>query len=214
MADASENEKPPPPQPPELISPVELVERLTLENGALVEKIDRVVATAIDAGTKREATLDAKANSLLTAVGLSLTVAFTFGGGMLFGAQKPFASLSPAAYKAVVITYCIALLFGLLAGAAALGAMFIRSYRGADEQDLFNPKLLKRANEPGKEALYVRTMIAHVWQLHQFNSRVLQRRAKVILLGQVFFGLFLTTVIVLGAFTGYSANLALVTPPR
>lgn len=90
----------------------------------------------------REVSLNGKATSLLTASGLSLTVAFTFGGILL---QHPdyLDALGGGWSLVVAVMYGFALLFGLAASAIAVQALLVRDdYVGLAEEDIFNPDVL------------------------------------------------------------------------
>ncbi|WP_147468404.1 hypothetical protein [Corallococcus interemptor] len=120
----------------------ELINRLRLNSPDLAEELYKISKEYLASETARENNLNAKATSLLTASGLSLTVAFTFGG-MLIQHPEYLSSLWGLWPYIVPIFYGVALLAGLSASAIAVWSLLIRGdYVGISEQDVFNPSVL------------------------------------------------------------------------
>jgi len=74
---------PPRPSTPPPLTREEIGERLRLNSATIVDDLHALALRQIQAEDQRESRLDAKAQGLLITSGLSLTVAFTFGGMLL-----------------------------------------------------------------------------------------------------------------------------------
>lgn len=213
-----------------LLSGDDLAKRLARYSPDLVEEVAKVARDALASENARESSLNGKATSLLTASGLSLTVAFTFGG-MLLQHPEYLDSLNSGWAAVVPFLYGGALLCGLAATGFALGALFVTSkYVGLTEANVFDPEVLGEADRldvesrdavngnpamPPSEgdtggvagpppfpksgtAYFKRFITAHLWQIYQEHFPIHEVKAKRIWKGQVFFGLFLLTLAVLG----------------
>ena len=169
------------------LSGQQLVERLALKSKALVDEIQSVARGQIDADEQRSVRLDSKAQTLLTTAGLSLTVAFSFGGFML---QHPETLACLGRWGDVVaVLYGFALALGLASSWFAMHAMLIRSaHRGVDIEDALNVDELRDADkEPDDDAAvrrYKRYMAAHYWVIYQSNFCVNEDKATTVGRGQ------------------------------
>ncbi len=132
--------------PPGLLSGDELAKRLARFSPDLVEEVAKVAKDALAGENGRESSLNGKATSLLTASGLSLTVAFTFGG-MLLQHPEYLDPLSGGWAATVAFLYGAALLSGLAATGWALGALFVTSkYVGISESNVFDPAVFAESD--------------------------------------------------------------------
>jgi hypothetical protein len=124
----------------------ELVKRLTLASPDLVEELYKLSKEFLASEAARENNLNGKATSLLTASGLSLTVAFTFGGLLLQHPEYLDSWNEPWPYV-VPSLYGFALLMGLSASGIAVRSLLIRDdYKGIAEEDVFNPEVLANSD--------------------------------------------------------------------
>ena len=127
--------------PPNFLEEPELMQRLRLNSTELISQIYEVALRVLDGDDKRGTSLDGKATSLLGAVGLSLTVAFTFGGTLVEHPER-FSAIGPSTYKVMVVLYALSLLSGLLAGFYAIRSLRIRPHRAIDELDFLRADVL------------------------------------------------------------------------
>lgn len=191
----------------------ELVERVRLRSPRLVDEVYDLAKRQIASEDRRETNLSAKAVSLLGVTGLSLTVAFTFGGVLL---QRPayLAALGGWRVPLVVVPYALALVAGLAASGFALRSLLIRSeYRDVSEQDVFGNELAS-ADERGDEGLptYRRYLAVHFWLIFQQTSSIHEEKATQIARGQKLFFAFLLLLLPIGAAMTYSLSVAKDTP--
>lgn len=122
----------------------EIVRRLTGVPNRVAEQLFKVVEGQVASETARQQRIDAKATSLLAAVALSLTVAFTFGAILL----KDGWSLWPGWLHLLVLgAFALALVFGFTAAVFALKALLVTAYPGMNEDAIFNEDILARAKE-------------------------------------------------------------------
>lgn len=218
-----------------LLEPAEIVDRLRLHSNGLVEDIHALVLRQLQAEDQREARLDAKAQGLLITSGLSLTVAFTFGGILLqhpeyLSPLEHIATLGKWPLYAIVACYGIALVVGLLASVFAVLALLVtEDYRATSERDVLDEGELGAADdeyivETSKEngerqfanakaqARFRRYVTAHFWQIWQQHGRLHERKATRIGRGQWLFLGFLSALIIIGIAIGYSAILKIHSP--
>jgi len=123
------------------LAPKELAERLRLKSPALVDEIYSIAQRQTQAEAGRQTRLDAKASSLLTAAGLSLTVAFTFGGQVLLARATELRQLGAVRWSIVLVTFLLAIVTGLLASIFAVMALRVREYLSVNEQTVFDVAL-------------------------------------------------------------------------
>lgn len=187
----------------------ELVDRMCLRSSTLVDEVYDLAKRQIASEDRRETNLSAKAVSLLSATGLSLTVAFTFGGVLL---QRPeyLAALGSARVPLVVAPYALALVAGMAASWFALRALLVRSdYRDVAEDDVFG-KELDAADEKVDEGLpmYRRFLAVHLWLIFQETSKIHEHKATQIARGQKCFFAFLLLLLPIGGAMTYSLSVA------
>lgn len=125
------------------LSGTEIAKRLTGLPNSVAEQVFRLVESQVATEAARQQRLDAKSTSLLTAVGLSLTVAFTFGSVLMKDGWSHWKSTN--AHDLVLVLFAGALVAGILAAVYALRALFVTAYPGMNEDALFNESILKRA---------------------------------------------------------------------
>lgn len=121
------------------------IERLCLHSPTLVGQIYEVSLRILDSDARADAIVDSKANSLLGAVGLALTVTFTFGG-LLLTHPELFSEIGRHAHLFTIITYSASLLVGLASGLFALYALLIKTYRAIDERTILDNVELRKAD--------------------------------------------------------------------
>lgn len=182
----------------------QLKQRVTLGSPALLKELYELAQRQILAENGRQSRLDAKGTSLLTAAGLALTVAFTFGGQIILGHRSTSDTahilLSPAAQSA----FAIGVIFGLAAACFAVWALFVRGdYLTLNEHAVFSEEALKVAedvhhpDEPGSDEIglaeYRKALIPHLWLISQKHASVHEKKARLIKLGQGLFLLFLVS---------------------
>lgn len=210
------------------LTDTELVQRMRLHSPAVVEEIHAVVQRQLQAEDQREARLDSKAQGLLGTAGLSLTVAFTFGGLLLEHPEylEPLTksdALGRWPARCVILLYALALLAGLVASVHAVWGLFVTAeHRGVDERDVLNPdELASVDNEYSQEAVrplgdrelgdarartvYRRYLVVHLWLIWQRHFRLHGRKADIIKRGQISFVVFVGALLLIGAATTFSA---------
>jgi hypothetical protein len=189
----------------------DLLKRLELASSGLVEEIHTLVLRQNTAEDQRETRLDAKAQGLMATAGLSLTVAFTFGG-LLLQYPRYIEPLGVWPARLVLALYALALLCGLLASIWAVRALFVRDgYRAVTDNDVFHKDTLESIdreafNDSDKaKRLYRRFITVQHWTVYRHHFDVHQRKAKLIKCGQWFFVGFLVSLILIGGALTYSA---------
>ena len=189
---------------PDFLEDAELRERLRLHSKGLVNQIYEISLRVLDGDVRRESALDSKATGLLGAVGLSLTVAFTFGGVLIEHPER-FSQDGLISYKIIVGLYGLSLASGLLAGLWALRALKVQLHQSIDERDFLNPVVLAESDtdnsddEDKKITYYKRYLAAHYIRVYHENSLVHDRKAATIHTGQIFFFVFLTGIFLISA---------------
>jgi hypothetical protein len=203
-----------------------LLARTKFWSPSLVELLYTVAKDQLAAEERRDVLLIGKANALLGVTGLSLTVAFTYGGMLLNREEVP---------RGIAWVYAIALLVGFGAAGCAICAMLVRSsqsvglsgvlnddfLKAADAADVPMPPLpktedgvgLKRpleqlSGEPAQKVestetgttAYKRYLAAYYWRIYGANSRKHGTTAIWVLVGQVLYGVFLLALLVAGGF--------------
>jgi len=191
----------------EILTEKDVRERLALNSPELVAELLVHVQGLLATETGRQTRVDAKATSLLTAAGLSLTVAFTFGGLLI--AKPNNGSFDPW----VTVTFALAVTSGLIAAIHAVAALFVRGdYGSVAGETLFDVETLKAANDMMKDEEatdaptdkekrefgvmeYRKYLIPHLWEVFRQRSLVHEKKASRIKWGQGFFIAFLVLLI-------------------
>jgi hypothetical protein len=192
----------------------ELVERMCLNSPKLADEVYDIAKMQLANEEKREANFGAKAVSLLSVTGLSLTVAFTFGGVLL---QRPEYLAALGGWRHVVVAgYALALISGMAASWFALRALVIRSdYRAIAERDVFGDELAEAdtKGDAGPVA-YRRFLAVHFWLIYQNNWSIHEEKARHVQRGQWCFFAFLFLLLPIGGAMTYSLNVAKDSPAR
>lgn len=182
----------------------ELAKRLTVENPKLVSELYRIAEQQIEIEAKRQTRLDYKATSLLTAAGLSLTVAITFGG-LLITQSRAFDEWR----EWIIGLFVATVIAGITAAIYALRAQFAKQFLAADENAIFDTDILKTADTPATPEAglmeYQKSLIIHLWAIRgrAFQNHV--ERVALVKMGQRFFIGFLFGVMVVSAVVAAAA---------
>jgi hypothetical protein len=195
------------------IDKVELVRRLSIRSDSVVDEIYDIAKQQLDDEDKRDGILNTKANTVLGASGLSLTVAFTFGGFLLQHPER--LALGPPTFYLVVAAFAASMLLGLLAGLFALFGMKVGQYEYINEGSIFDVENLgdvdrafeatwtsskgdRAAANQAALSTYRRYLAGHLWGIYQRTFEKLERRAEWIKWAQRAYLGFLATIMVLG----------------
>jgi hypothetical protein len=194
------------------LSGEEIVDALRVNSPALAEQLHSVSIRLNDSEDKRQQNLNAKAQGLLTAAGLSLTVAFTFGGLLLKDKSILF-PIGSWLSQATAGAYGLALMCGLLASVFATKALLVTDdYRGVRERDILSRGELDECDaiedEPKCRARFHRYATAHYWQIWQKTKLLHERKAITIKCGQYAFLGFLMLLLMISFALAYSAFIA------
>lgn len=216
-APAATEPQPPPngveaPSPRKRLALEEIRDRLRLRSSGLVEEIHALAVRQNQLEDARESRLDAKATGLLGTAGLSLTVAFTFGG-MLLQHPEYLVPLGPWLARGALLAYVIALICGLGAVIAAVRALFVTGeYQSVSDDNVFNAYELDTIDRTAKDKdeaqrLYRRFITIQHWSIYRAHFDIHQRKANRIKWGQCLFVAFLLILIIIGALlTGAAFN--------
>ena len=206
------------------LNELELQDRLTLNSPELVRELYDVAQQRVAAEVGRQTRLDTKATSLLTAAGLSLTVAFTFGS-TLISRPEPFEHW----HWWVIGAFAGAIVLGLSAAILAVRTLLVRGqYLMVNERAVLDFAILDDANDPvalrdddemedtDKRMFGVmefqKHMIVQLWMVAQRHQRNHTAKSNLIKIGQWFFLGFLAALlvvcifIVLGASSSHAAR--------
>jgi hypothetical protein len=169
-----------------------------------VELVLKEAERFVDEQRGRQARLDAKATSLLGAIGLSLTVAFTYGGMIVHGSSQGSSSGGGVYYGnvhgAVWVAFGCAILAGLVTAGFALWSLKVSDNpQGVANANIF-PELWIRQYDAGidpekRKTAYRQKLALHFWEIGERNRAVLDRKAGTIFWGQVAFGVFLVALL-------------------
>lgn len=184
----------------------EIREAIKIHSAGVVKEIYDTVVRQMQYEQGRQGRLDAKANSLLAANGLSLTILFTFGVQVLSKVSKDYASF-------LVILLWLTVAMGLASGIFAAVALLVREYRMVNERDLFDANVLSTIdnhsveeldsndNEQARVSILKRHHIPQMWSIVQMQVRIHQKKAQYIERGQYFFLAFLVGIAVIALAT-------------
>jgi len=189
-------------EPAPAIDPRELVERLALRDDGVTNEVYAIVKHAIAEDEKRDGGLTQKAMALLSAAGLSLTIAFTFGGFLL---QKPEQIIALGHSRWVIVgAYAAEVVLGLLASLWALLALKVRDgYRGIDPHEVFG-SVLTQADGARSATQYKRHLIAHLWRVYERNFATHDKKAALVKRGQTAFFWFIVALLLIGGTMTYA----------
>lgn len=202
--------------PPVSLTEEQLRDRLAVNSPELMQELLTLVQGQITSEVGRQARLDAKSTSLLTASGLSLTVAFTFGG-LLIAQPKVFSAL-------IVVAFGTAVFSGIFAAMYAVRALSVSDkYRTTHEETLFDAAMLQEANEPPalrnedmpdaeKRTFgvmeYRKFIVPHLWTIVQDHRRIHERKGALIRRGQFCLLGFLGALLVVCVFVVHAVSSA------
>lgn len=200
--------------PPEPLTEKQLRERLAINSPELMHELLALVQTQISSEVGRQTRLDAKSASLLTASGLSLTVAFTFGG-LLISQPKVFSAI-------IIVAFGFAIFSGLFAAIYAVRALRVSDeYQTAHEETLFDASMLQEANEPPalrhedmtdaeKRVFgvmeYRKFIVPHLWTIVQDHRGIHERKGALIRRGQFCLLGFLGALLVVCVFVVHAVS--------
>lgn len=198
-------------KPPRRLNKEELRERLILDSNGLVEELHALSIRQLQSEDLREGRLDSKAQGLLGAASLSLTVAFSFGG-ILSQHTKYFGTPT-------FVLYALALLCGLGASLAAVRALFVSNNYGtiadddafsstelaAIEQDIAAEPNQAKDKDKMAQCLFRRYLIVQQWTIYRMHFDEHERKATIIKFGQVCFMLFLLLLLLTGIVSAATA---------
>jgi len=204
-----------------------------LRSSGLVDEIYKIASSQLEGEEKRDAILTGKATSLLGICGLSLTVAFSFGGILLQYPQH-LAGLGQAGAGIAVIAFGLSLLLGLGGSFMALrGLQVIANFESVNESDVFNPDELSAIDGEWEAAYlakadgdsadpevvavtrYKRFLTAHIWGIYQRTFDLLETKASRIAAAQKLYFSFIMLLILIGAAVSISAFQRIgAAPPR
>jgi hypothetical protein len=175
----------------------EVTEALRLNSATLVAEVYDTARRNVDNFGQKLARLDQKATTLLAAIGLSLTVALTYGS------QVALARANGSVPRFVLVTFWIAMFLGISAGICATFALFVRDHAEVSDRAIFNAKELREADDlefadpTTGLASYRRALTVHLWLVAK------QREAKSLVKGQAvknaqfFFLLFIVSILLI-----------------
>ncbi len=183
-------------------------ERLKLWSPSLVDLLYETAKDRLAAEEKLHTLLIGKANALLGVTGLSLTVAFSFGGLLLNRAVVP---------RSVQVIYIVALVAGFIASACAIMAIRIRGSREVGAIDVFRSDMLTAAdaadvpNPPASSGdavdstgtgstAYKRYLTSYFWRIYASNVSRHATSASWVFAGQMSYGVFLVTILLAALF--------------
>lgn len=143
----------------------------------------------------RQTRLDTKASSLLGATGLSLTVAFTFGGQILLNNADVLGEFGVIGVVADSV-FVLAVVSGLVSASYALRALFVRGSATASPDELFKKSVLaidsdEDLEDEDKAAHYQRHLAVHLWDVAEALSERLSATARYVRTGQAWLVVFI-----------------------
>lgn len=182
-------------------------ERLQLVNPELAKDLLDVARAQVQAEVVRHGRLDAKAISVVTAAGVSITVAFSVAGSALSGKLVP-----PGWLLAMFAAAGVAGLITVLLGTRAL--LVQGGYAEVNDKAVFEKSVLDAADEPkgvsdlidkdGRPerkdvyafgaAVYKQHITAHLWHVFEQEHEQLDRKAKKVKDAQISFMVFLALI--------------------
>jgi hypothetical protein len=194
------------------LTDAEIRQRLApLWSPTLVEVLYSHAKEQLQAEERRQTLLVGKANTLLSALGLTGALVFTFGANLV--------KANPSVL--LIVEYVAALLFALCTGISAMMAVRVRETAGLASAALFHQAALAEADaadvpkpRPGAEnkstgegtVAYKRFLIPHLWKVFTKNSEKHAETAAWVWRGQFAYALFLAVIFFTGLSFAYSTR--------
>lgn len=178
-------------------------ERLRLVNPELAKELYEIAKAQVAAEMARHARLDAKATSLVSSAGISLTL----GMSIITLIAKGDVAATPCLWVLLSVTG----LFGTLAVGFGVFALLVKGgFARVNDHTVFDKDALEFANAPtgcddlesqGEKyaygaAVYRQHMTAHLWEVSVKEHRHLNKKADQVRDGQILFVLFLASLVV------------------
>lgn len=152
-------------------------EALQVKSAPLVAEVFEFAKLTAAEEVARQGRIDMKANLLLGAIGVSISVATI----LMPKAETWFARISLGA--AAVLAFC--------AGCCAVFGLRVLTYYRIGDRTIFNSQLLEQADRAsdggGAVAMYQRYMIPAMWDAHVTYVRTNDKRAIIVAWGQMLF---------------------------
>lgn len=185
-------------------TPDEIRDRLRLQSPALAAALYEVVRGQLQVEEVRHTRLDAKANSVLAAAGISMAVAASVGA--VLGSNNA-GVLSAALLWLFLGTGVVGV---VVVGIAVESLLVSKRFATLDDRAIFSEFMLKRGDEPpGCDdlaersernafglGLYQQYLVSHMVDIYRRNSAALDRKATLVHAAQRGFVLFLGLVLV------------------
>jgi hypothetical protein len=196
-----------------------LRDALNINSPKLIKELYDIVQRRITYETGRQQRIDTKATSLLTASGVSVTLAFTFTAAIT---SETGVKLFHPIFNYLLATFGAALACGFAAAALAVRALLVtKGYSTPSDEVIFDAKLLREANaiepdpDPKKgetEAMaedwrlmkYQRQVIEHFWWIGDNHARTHERKALWVHKGQCAFAGFLILLLAVCGWVGFA----------
>lgn len=135
------------------LSSDELHKALRIRSPGLVKEIYDTITRQTQYEQGRQGRLDAKANTLLTANGLALTILFTFARDVLANAKKSGALVGGSS-RLVEIILWFTVISGFASAILAISSLLIsKGYRMFSERNLLNRRILWGIDDIGNKSL-------------------------------------------------------------
>lgn len=178
-------------------------EALAIDSPELIDELHSIALEQVRTLAARQARLDAKATSLTSVSGVSLTLTLTCGGLLL--------TKSELFEWWVVVPYALAMAAGLVAAVQATRVLLVRASREVSEDHVFSSEVLRDvdpeehhfsryADPEGKDIAKARVngrarfrayMVPHYWSISLAARQRHESSARHLKLGQASFILFL-----------------------
>jgi hypothetical protein len=181
----------------------EIRDRLRLVNPELTKELYELAKAQVAAETARHARLDAKATSLVSSAGVSLTL------GMSIATLIAKGEVSPPAWLGAMLAFVGAV--GVTAVGFGVFALMVKGgFARVNDHNVFDTDVLKFANAPTGcddltdlkdkyafgAAAYRQHMTAHLWEVSVKEHYQLNKKARQVRDGQIAFFIFLAGLVV------------------
>jgi len=180
------------------IAAEDMIERLDRTTPEVVNEVHDVAWKLLSAQESLEARIDSRAGLLFTAVGFSMTLAFSFGGWALIDKanQIPLGAW-------IAVAFVIVLALGLVTSGFAIAALLVRkNYRWIDESEVWNTKVVAAGKTQQDYRIHMAT---HVWQVWQARHVRTEQKAGYVARSQYCLAAFLAGILFLSVLAARSA---------